>query len=87
MLDGGASPEFALGDAYNSGHVNGSAVRSLTDAETDLAEAARLLTEYQVQLISDHISPEFAALVEAIREPEEETTIAHNPKRYGHGHD
>jgi hypothetical protein len=97
MLDGGASLEFCVGDAYNAGHVHGSAVQSLTDAEKDLANAVRELTEYEVQTIAMHVSPVIGALIEAVRAPEkddfEEDTqpCLEKPHSltgcYGYGHD
>lgn len=74
LIDGGASLEFALGDAYNAGHVAGSGVRSLTEAEKDLAEGARKLGEYQVQTLAVHCDGAFADLIDAVRNEGEEKT-------------
>lgn len=88
LIDGGASIEFALGDAYNAGHVAGSGVRSLTEAEKELAEGARKLGEYQALTISTHIDEAFAALVDAVRdECEVKTSDIVSKGDWRHGRD
>lgn len=87
LIDGGASLEFAVSDAYDAGHVAGSGVRSLTEAEKDLAEGARNLGEYQVATLSAHIDDTFAALVDAVRNEGKEDTQSDTKADWRHGRD
>jgi hypothetical protein len=76
-----AAIELELGRIFDAGHIAGSGVRSLTEAEKDLAEWARCLGEYQVTVIAEHVDPAVVTIIDAIRnegsepvEPDDEAT-------------
>lgn len=63
--------ELELARAFDAGHIEGSGVKHQTEAEQHLAEVARQLTGYQVHLISETISAELGAALEAVLETRE----------------
>lgn len=63
--------KLELARAYDAGHIAGSGVKNQTDAEQHLAEVARELTGYQIHLITETISPELGAALEAVLETRE----------------
>lgn len=66
-----AAIELELARAYDAGHIAGSGVRHQTDAEQHLAECARELTGYQAHIITETVSPELGAALEAVLETRE----------------
>lgn len=51
LLDAGASIEHVVGEAYNAGHIEGSGVSRFTDAESDLIDSFRLLSDVEISLL------------------------------------
>lgn len=51
LTDAGATVEHALGEAYNAGLVAGSGVARFTEAESDLLQAFRLLSDKDIALL------------------------------------
>jgi uncharacterized membrane protein len=68
LLDAGASPEHALGEAFNAGHTSGSGVAELTQAEIAVLGTLCEITDQALDIASMAHPEAFRRFAAALRD-------------------